>query len=514
MVVETIATDTGLRARPGPAAPRSPAATMAAGAARVVVVGAALVPIVTYLYVALHQLGYPYELEWMEGGAAQIVARVAHGQAVYVAPSLHYVPYTYTPLYFYVAGALAKVTGLSFLPLRLVSLIASLGCLGVLFRLAWRETGDPVAGVVAAGFFAATFEVGGAWLDIGRVDSLLLLFMLLAVWAARRARDWPAGIGVGLLVFAAFFTKQTGLVALVPLLAYLAVTRWRAGVAALGTVAVGVAGSTALLQATSHGWYGYYIYSELAHQPEDPSVWVHFLPGDIGSPVGFAVGLGLLGLVLGIWRHAGTTSWAFWIVTTAGFVGASFVSRLHTGGGNEVLIPAYAAVALLGGLGYDAVRRAGGGRPALVGAALALVVVAQVVRLSDHPSHLIPTAADVAAGRQFVAMVARTPGEVIVLNHPWYDTMAGKASWAQGEAVHDIVRSGPSTARTDLVRSIDATLASPEVTAIYFDYDELGVFAGPVHRSFRPGSRVFSCFACFFPPTDVAFRPYLLYVRR
>ena len=142
------------------------------------------------------------------------------------------------------------------------------------------------------------------------------------------------------------------------------------------------------------------------------------------------------------------------------------------------------------------------------------MVVAQVVRLNGNPSHLIPTAADTRAGRHLVTMVARTPGQVIVLDHPWYDTMAGKEAWAQGEAVHDIIRSGPSIANTDLLRSIDATLASGKVTAIYFDYKGLGVFGGPVSRSYEPGGRVFSCFQCFFPPTDVAFRPYLLYVRR
>ena len=89
----------------------------------------ALVPIAVYLYVALRQLGYPYELEWMEGGSVEIVGRVLHGQALYVAPSLHYVPYTYPPLYFWVSALVAKMTGLSFLPLRLVSFVSSLGCL-------------------------------------------------------------------------------------------------------------------------------------------------------------------------------------------------------------------------------------------------------------------------------------------------------------------------------------------------------------------------------------------------
>jgi len=508
----TLAVDSQLSTGAPAPAPSRPG-SLAVRGARVVVVVASLVPIGSYLYIALRQLGYPYELEWMEGGAVEIVGRVVHGQGLYVAPSIHYVPYTYTPLYFWISGALAHLTGLSFLPLRLVSMGASVGCLALLFWLVWRETEDPVAGVLASGLFAATFEVGGAWLDIGRVDSLLLFFMLLGVAAARRARSWRGGVVFGLFVFAAFFTKQTGLLALAPLLVYVAATRRQVGAGALVTVAVTVIGSSAFMQSASHGWYWYYVYGELAHQPQDSSVWLHFVPGDILSPVGFAVALAAVGLLLGLRRAGRRAAWPFWAVMAVGFVGSSFLSRLHDGGGNEVLIPAYAAIALLGALGYDTVRRRARARPVLVGVALALVVVAQVVRLSDHPGHLIPSPADAAAGRHFVAAVARTPGEVVVLDHPWYDTLAGKQSWAQGEAIHDVIRSGPSVARTDLVRSIDTTLASPHITAIYFDYDGLGVFGRPVARYFDRGGRVFSCFQCFFPATDVAFRPYLLYRR-
>ena len=86
-------------------------------------------PTAVYLYVALRRIGYPYELEWLEGGAVEIVRRVAEGQSIYVQPSLHYVPYPYTPLYFWVSGALAHVTGVGFLPLRLVSLLVVPGLL-------------------------------------------------------------------------------------------------------------------------------------------------------------------------------------------------------------------------------------------------------------------------------------------------------------------------------------------------------------------------------------------------
>ena len=56
------------------------------------------------------------------------------------------------------------------------------------------------------------------------------------------------------------------------------------------------------------------------------------------------------------------------------------------------------------------------------------------------------------AGHRFIALVSSLPGQVIVADHPWYDTMAGKPSWAQSEAVHDVLRSGSAAARHDLSR--------------------------------------------------------------
>lgn len=475
----------------------------------------ALVPIGVYLYVALRQLGYPYELEWMEGGSVEIVGRVLHGQALYVAPSLHYVPYTYPPLYFWVSAVVAKVTGLSFLPLRLVSFASSLGCFVLLFWMVKSETRDVVAGVVAAGLFAASYQVGGAWLDIGRVDSLYLLLLLVSVALARRAHTFGAGIWVGLVTAAAFLTKQSALVAVFPLLVYLIATRRRVGVAASGTLAAVVIASTAVLDAISHGWYQYYVFGELLHQGNDSTIWWRFLPGDLVGRVGWMMGLGVAGLVIWWRRRSPATSWPFWLAVAAGFVASSWVARVHIGGGQDVLIPAFVAIALLGGLGYDAISRTPWAHPTLIGAVVLVVLGVQVVWIGGHPSHLVPKPADRQAGRHFVAAVAATPGTVIVLDHPWYDTLAGKPSWAQDEAIHDVLRAGPSQARTDLLRSIRQVLGSGQVGVIYVDSTSVDpVIQDALNRYYRLDGRVFSCYQCFFPVTDVAFRPYLRYVRR
>jgi len=258
-------------------APRPPAGRRAAsgppGSRRSVLGLGALVavalttPIVVYLWVAAHRVGYPFELDWMEGGSVELAARAAAGHSLYVAPSLSFVGWTYPPLYYWTAAAVAKLTGVGFLPLRLVSLTASVVSMATLAWMVWRETGDRVAGIVAAGLFAATFRISGAWFDVGRVDSLFLALTLLALACGRWATGVRGGIGLGILAFLAFFTKQSALLALLPALVYLALTRRRVGIPALVTVLALVLVSTAVLDAATDGWYRYYVISELAQQP-------------------------------------------------------------------------------------------------------------------------------------------------------------------------------------------------------------------------------------------------------
>jgi hypothetical protein len=489
---------------------------------RTVVVVAALTPIVVYLYVAVRRMGYPFELEWLEGGEVEIVNRVVHGQAIYVPPSLHYVPYPYPPFFIWVSAAFSKVLGVGFLAPRLVSFLASLGVLALLWQLVRRETGDAVSGLVAAGLFAATYQASGAYFDLARVDSLFLLLLLGAVAVARRGQTWRAGALVGLLLFLSFFSKQTALIAALPLLVYLVVFRRRVGIAACLTLGVLLLVSTVVLDHASHGWYDYYVFEELPGQGINAHAVKSFVPKSLLRPTGWAVALGLVGLASGLFARRGhleavhedtSPLWSFWIAVGVGLLGASWLSLIHAGGSSDVLMPAYASVAIFAGLGYHEILERDTRHGALVGAVLAIVIAIQVVQLDRGSLHEIPGAASAEAGHRFIAQVSSLPGQVIVVSHPWYDTMAGKPSWAQSEAVHDVLRSGSAEARNDLETSIKATLASPSVTTVFADNRGDTIGPGFAHY-FTLGPPVFTCTRCFFPVTDVPRRPSLRYDRR
>ena len=285
-----------------------------------------------------------------------------------------------------------------------------------------------------------------------------------------------------------------------------------------------------VLNATTHDWYGYYVFDELAHQGLTGSAWTTFFTRSLlHEPWALMLGLAGLAVAVVLRRREGTTDWLFWSVAVGGLLASSLVSRLHSGGGPDVLMPAFAGVAIFGALGYDVLRREaarlgadgstgplGRGRQvaALAAASLAAVVAVQIVALHYDPARYIPSAADQAAGDRFIALVRHTPGAVIVADHPYYDTLAGKASWAQGEALHDIVRAGPSVARRDLLASIESFLKSSQPATVFSDDpgSALGASSLPYFR--RSTVKVFACRNCFYPVTDIRVRPGFLFVRR
>ena len=114
----------GVRSHPRRSVPR----VLRALKVGVAVVGAAF--LLMYVVVAVLRIRSPFELEWIEGGVVDDVRHILAGHQLYVRPSIKFMPYIYTPLYYYVAAGAAKVFGIGFFPLRLVSFVASLGAFG------------------------------------------------------------------------------------------------------------------------------------------------------------------------------------------------------------------------------------------------------------------------------------------------------------------------------------------------------------------------------------------------
>lgn len=465
-----------------------------------------------YVAVALARIGYPYELEWMEGGTLEHVARVLQGRALYVPPSLEFTPYIYAPLYYYVAAFFAKLLGLRLLALRLVSLLASLGVLGLIAALTHARTRSRLGALVAAGLFAALFRRTDAFFDLARVDSLALFFLLLGVWTlvARERRDAVAGV----LLAAAFFTKQSLLLVALPVaLARALSLRGPRRFACIAAFVALAAAGTAALHVRTQGWSTYYLFSLPASHAWTREFWVRYWSGDLLAVVPIALAAAAL-------RLAGTRQIpAAPPVERAAVLGSlleSWLSRLHGYAAANVLMPVYACLAWQTGVALGWLDRPARG-PAARRLAKCVAIpacLAQLALLFFPIWRLVPSAADRDAGAALVARLAAVPGPVLIPAHPQLARLAGKGTYAQQMAVVDVMRGRPRRVADALAADIRRRLRAREFAAVVLDVDqdwlepEFETFYTPAQPPFvgRPG--------VFWPKTGWLTRPRVIYERR
>ena len=443
--------DTG---RPSPAV--APWRQRVPRAVRLAVALAGLIAVCAYLAIALSRLTYPFTVEWLESNSLVEVHRILAGQPLYPAPSIRYVPDGYPPLYFAVSAAAASVLGVSYLPLRLVSLVSSLVCFALLGRLVQRETGSVAAGVGAAGLFAATYFATGTWFDVGRVDSLFLALSIGGLYVARWMRGTPGAIAAGVLLAAAFLTKQTGLAEGVAVIAALLTgpRRRLACVAALTEVTVlGI--STLVLGLTSGGWYIFYVFQLMSEHSLNYGNFGWFWTALLS-----ALGIAACAALIGARRVPPVL-----LAGCASLAVEGYAALVHTGGSSNDLLPAYLAVAVLAGLAL------GGESSAWVNAASGALVLAQMALLLSgfHPSQAIPTSADRAVGERLTAGLRAFGGTVAIPADPGLSLLAGMAPAAHQDAAHDVLRASDQAAIASFRSSVADAIAARRYSAIITD---------------------------------------------
>ena len=498
----------------GPSRPGSPPPHRVAPAPAWPVLAVSAAALLVYAAVALARMGFPFELEWIEGGSLSMVHRVAEGRPLYVAPSLAYVPFNYPPLYYWVGAALVSLFGDSFAPLRALSFAGSLACGALLFVLVLGMTHRRTAAVLAAGLFFATFRLSGAWFDLARTDSLHLAFVLAAMAVLlfdRSPRRGPlAAAALGVL---GVLTKQSALVALLPAAIWLLAVQRRRGLWFAGAFAAGLAGAVAALDATSDGWFRYYVFELAGRYSMDPLLAGRFWREDFFRPLAVCV-------LAGLW------AWAFpperaerrglaWAMI-AGLVLASWTVRAYPATYDNVLMPACAAAAWLLGLGWDVVlfraERMTAPAGARLGRLATLVVLLQFTALLYDPFRQIPPATDRAEGEALLENIARTRGEVLVPCHSYLTRRAGKGEHFHEMSFMAVAKSGDDTTAVRLREQLRLAIAETRWDWVILDtrdwlFDQIDGAYEPRYDPFRSDS-------AFWPVTGMRRRPEAVFVPR
>lgn len=460
----------------------------------------------TVLVVAGARLLYPFELEWLEGGSLDHVRRVLDGRPLYGPPSLEFTPFMYTPLYYYASAASARVLGVGLPALRMVSLLASLATLVLLFELVRRETGQKLAGLLAAGLYAATYRISGAWFDVARVDALLVCLLCASLHVLRVGRALASALLAGALLAFAVQTKQVAALAVVPFaVAAWPASRRRALGFALSFVLVAGA-ATAALDRASGGWYRYYVFTLARQHQLIPRELLAFWVRDLLWPLPLA--LALIALAARV-SAAHRPALRFHAVAGAGLLGVALVSRMNVGGDHNVVMPAHLIVAVLFGVAVGGlVRTVERPRPL---AGLFAACVLQLLLRGYDPRPLVPTRADREAGERLLADLRGRPGPILVPSHPYLLPLAGHAGHVHQMAMDDVLL---NEARAEIRRRLAAPLREALRQRRYraVVLDPWFWFRAEVERCYREEAPVFTSHRVFWPVTGSPTRPESVYV--
>ena len=452
------------------------------------------------------RVGYPYDLEWMEGGMLHHALRIQNGQGIYVPPSVDFIPYLYTPLYPGLLALFGRAFGLTYELGRWFSILSLVGIAVVAFaqicgpRHRHARIGAAMCGtVLALGLFAATYPFVEGWFDLVRGDTLFLALITAGIAACSRwavvgtgQRGHASVAAAATIMVLAFFTKQTGFVYVAFGGLIVLVLNWRRAVTytvVAGVLGLGLCG---LLDWLSDGWFWTYIRKiHAAHDFNMDRFYKSF--GNIlwhfpAMTILVGVGLVAVGVVwwIGPRSQAGKRTmppqaqplllWssAYAVSTVVGAIGwgtefahfnAYMPAFLHGALAAGAALPALAAcVRVL----YPSPTKVADWI-ALAVPAVAGIALARTCWTSRwDPARFIPTDADVAAGDALIERIHAIDGEVWLPSHPWYAILAGKHPYVHRMGVKDVTAREPRP-----ILGLDEAVKGHEFAAIVFDDRDL-----------------------------------------
>ncbi len=400
---------------------------------------AVLVHFLLVLFVVLSRINYRYDLEWMEGASLVQAYRIFSGQPLYIQPSLEYIPLIYPPFYFYGSAALIKIMGISFLPLRIVSFASTLGCLVVIYATVKNKTNSVAIGLVAAGSFVAAFKIGGAWFDIARVDMLFIFLCMAAVFFLEK-QTTKYSIIAGILFSLAFLTKQTA----ISVFAVLALTTLflfkKQTIPFVGGFTILTLLTYFYLNFSTNGWYRYYILTLPSSYQIRWSSLLNTLQAGFEVEAVILM-ISLAPLLLGFYAVIRDKFHLYYYLASIGFIATSVIARMNHGAYDNTLLPAYASLAILFGIGIGWLGSHldfQGINKNLVKSALWLVIIIQFILLRYDPFQQIPTQADRRAGDALVSELQSTSGDVLIPYDNYLALLAGKKVYFHFVAFNDV----------------------------------------------------------------------------
>lgn len=403
-----------------------------------------------WLFLAWRQITYPLELFGHEGAIVDHIRRLLDGQPIYGPPQIEFVPFLYTPGFYWVCAAFAWAGDLAFAVPRGVSAAATLGSMACLAWLTTRLSGRAVWGVIAVGGFALGASQVEAWYALAQVDNLFLLCLALAVCVAQSANSARGFFLAGLIFAAAFWCKQIGLAAGLLYAGVLIFATWRGALALAAGLAIGIAPGVALLAWASDGWFLFYAFEIPAGFGVQPLGLAAMLIVDV--PWLLPAYLAAAFVLWRLWRENQRETALKLAALAVCLFGTAALGRAHPGGHVNTLLPAIWLMALGLGAGIGMAWNRLDTTPArlLLGGAALL----QLALLAYDPARFLPAPDGDKAIAQMRARLAAAPQPILL---PGAGYLVGRVAGADHVAVNDVFRTD-ATLQRDFLDRLDAAM--------------------------------------------------------
>jgi len=397
-------------------------------------IGVSALFIVGFLVLATLRVSYPYEIKPTEGATISHVIQLMDHGTVYVPPSIEFTPFFYPPASYYWYASIFSLLGVGFSSARFASLLATMiASIAVGYTVYRRSSKNFPLAFIAIGLFLASFGKSGYFLDAVRVDSILTMWLALAVTVLLTGRSDRSAVVASLCFAAALFTKQQALL-FFPVLLFAAwsTSRKSALLFSFGIILLTVAAIT-YFQVTSDGWFWRYVWIEPQAKTSMYSWARTFVALRYqlfwGSPLVFAA------ILLFKKKFTKENSVLIVLYLSSLLVGAFGIGNI--GGDKNVLLPCALCTAITAPLLFCSIKELGA---PFINRWSPLLLLLNFGALLYNPFDSgvnIPTSHSQKRQEALLDTLRKAKGNIYFLSHAYTLTLAGHKDWAESSSLQD-----------------------------------------------------------------------------
>lgn len=431
-----------------------------------------LIQIVLVFLAIANRINYPFALEWIEEGAIGHILRILSNQSIYATPSIKFIPFIYTPLYFYLSAFVTTLFDSPLLAARIVSVMSTIVVAFVVFKFIHRATRQNFYALLGVGIFTSIYGLSGTFFDLAHVDMLFNATLFTGLYLiCSPSPSFKTDLLGMIFLYLSFMTKQVALIELGFAFMYLLLLRKpNRTVLLVLTTSFAIIFSTEILNWITGGWFWYYIQlpnNDLTTTTALSTFWSDDLLANLPIPILATTCL----LAVMIFKNRFRPLFPF-VVLATGLVFISWLSRVHTGGYTNVLIPVYTLLAVTTPIAIEKIKQLETAKyhkaKRLYPIALASLSL-NLIFLTHLPQTYQPNGQVGDNNHTIESTISTLNHPIWFVSHPYLTQLANKDVYFAGNAGWDIHRSGNTTTRNYLTQVIDVTLSSQFFGTIIID---------------------------------------------